>query len=99
GARRARGARACDMEICAIRRDAARSAHDEVALLGGLEILDDVLRRSDYVAITLPATPATRGLIGDKQLATMKRTAVLINVARAQIVDEEALYRALADRG
>ena len=96
GAALARRARAFDMEICAIRRDVARSAGDGLALLGGLEILDEVLRRSDYLAITLPATAATRGLIGESQLAAMKRTAVLVNVARAEILDEEALYRALA---
>ena len=94
----ARRARAFDMEICAIRRDVARSERDGLALLGGLEILDEVLRRSDYLAITLPATDATRGLIGAAQLASMKRTAVLVNVARAELVDEAALHRALAER-
>ena len=82
--------------ICAIRRDVARSDEDELALLGGLEIVDEVLRRSDYLVISLPVTPETRGLIGDKQLHSMKPTAVLVNVSRAEIVDEEALYRALA---
>ncbi len=86
------------MAICAIRRDVARSAPDGLALLGGLEILDEVLRRSDYLAITMPATAATRGLIGEAQLRAMKPTAVLVNVARAEIVDEAALYRALAER-
>jgi len=93
----ARRARAFDMEICAIRQDVAQSTGDDLALLGGLEVLDEVLRRSDYLVITLPATPATRGLVGESQLQAMKRTAVLINVARAEIVDERALYRALAD--
>src|SRR5258706_59545 len=77
---------------------AARSARDGLARLGGLDILDEVLRRSDYLAITLPATAATRGLLGAAQLALMKPTAVLVNVARAEIVDEQALYRALAER-
>ena len=94
----AQRARAFDMEICAIRRDVARSARDGLARLGGLDILDEVLRRSDYLAITLPATVATRGLLGTAQLALMKPTAVLVNVARAEIVDEQALYRALAER-
>lgn len=92
----ARRARAFDMEVCAIRRDVARSAGDGLALLGGLEILDEVLRRADYLAITMPATPATRGLLDAARLARMKRTAILVNVARAEIVDEGALYRALA---
>src|SRR5919204_4368421 len=87
----ARRARGFDMEVCAIRRDGARSAADGLALLGGLEILDDVLRRADYLVIALPATAETRGLIGSPQLAMMKRTAVLVNVARAEIIDEDAL--------
>ena len=94
----ARRARAFDMEICAIRRDVGRSTADGLVLLAGLDRLDEVLRRSDYLVITLPATPATRGLIGERELRTMKRTAMLVNVARAEIVDERALFRALADR-
>ena len=94
----ARRARAFDMEVCAIRRDVGRSEGDALALLGGLEMLDEMLRRSDYLVITLPVTPATRGLIGETQLRSMKRAAVLVNVARAEIVDEPALYRALAER-
>ena len=93
-----RRARAFDMEICAIRRDVRRSTEDELTLLGGLEILDEVLGRSDYLVIALPASPETRGLIGREQLRAMKPSAVLVNVSRAEIVDEEALYRALAGR-
>jgi len=94
----ARRALAFDMDICAIRRDVARSVPDRLTLLGGLEILDEVLRRADYLVITLPASAATRGVIGTAQLAAMKPTAVLVNVARAEIVDEQALYHALATR-
>jgi phosphoglycerate dehydrogenase-like enzyme len=94
----ARRARAFEMEICAIRRDVRRSSEDELTLLGGLEILDEVLRRSDYLVIALPLMAETRGLIGPKQIRAMKPTAVLVNVSRTEIVDEEALYRALAER-
>jgi phosphoglycerate dehydrogenase-like enzyme len=94
----ARRARAFDMEICAVRRDVGRSAADELTRLGGLEIVDEVLRRSDYLVIALSLTPETRGLVGPTQLRAMKPTAVLVNVSRAEIVDEEALYRALAER-
>jgi phosphoglycerate dehydrogenase-like enzyme len=45
-----------------------------------------------------PVTPETHGLIGEKQLHSMEPTAVLVNVSRAEIIDEEALYRALAER-
>ena len=94
----ARRARAFDMEICAIRRDMTRSNAQELAFLGGPDALDEVLRRADYLAITLSLSTATRGLLGERELQLMKPTAVLINVARAEIVDEEALYRALAQR-
>jgi phosphoglycerate dehydrogenase-like enzyme len=94
----ARRARAFDMAICAIRRDVGRSVGDELTRLGGPEILDEVLRRSDYLVAALPLTPETRALVGVKQLRAMKPTAILVNVSRAEIVDEEALYRALAER-
>jgi len=98
GACVAHRARAFDMRVCAIRRDVGRSMEDDLALLGDLKILDEVLERSDYLVIALPATPDTRGLIGVEQLNAMKPTAILVNVSRAQIVDEDALYRALAER-
>jgi len=92
----ARRARAFDMEVLAIRRHPSGTADDGVATVRGPEAMDDLLRRSDYVALTLPLTPDTRGLIGAAQLGLMKRSAILINVARAHLVDEDALYDALA---
>jgi lactate dehydrogenase-like 2-hydroxyacid dehydrogenase len=67
-------------------------------LLGGPDILDKVLERSDYVVVSMPASPETVGWIGETQLRLRKPSAFLINVARAEIVDEEALYQALARR-
>ena len=93
----ARRARAFDMEVCAIRRDVARSTPEGLSLLGGPDTLDEVLRRADYLAITLSLSDTTRGLIGERELGLMKPAAILINVARAEIVDEAALYRALAE--
>lgn len=57
--------------------------------------LDDLLRWADVVSIHAPLTPKTRGLIGDRQLALMKPSALLINVARGGIVDEAALAAAI----
>ena len=62
------------------------------------DVLADVLRQSDYLVITLSLNDTTRGLIGARELASMKPSAFLVNVARAQIVDEDALYHALAKR-
>jgi phosphoglycerate dehydrogenase-like enzyme len=90
-------ARAFGMTVLGIRRDASRPAPDGV-LVRGLDALDDVLTRADYLAITLPLTPETRGLLGATELRVMKQTSVLVNVSRAEIVDEDALYEALAGR-
>ena len=57
--------------------------------------LDELLRTADVVSIHSPLTPRTRGLIGAAQLAQMKPSAILINVARGGIVDEQALAAAL----
>jgi phosphoglycerate dehydrogenase-like enzyme len=94
----ARRARAFGMKVCVTRRDVRQSTGEELALLGGPDMTDEVMRRSDYVVISMPATPDTIGSIGRKQLGLMKRTAFLINVARAEIVDEDALFEALARR-
>jgi phosphoglycerate dehydrogenase-like enzyme len=91
----ARRALAFDMDVLAIRRDASRPDPNRLAFLRGPAALDEVLGRADHLAITLALTPDTRGLIGAPQLALMKPTAVLINVARGEVVDEDALYGAL----
>lgn len=68
---------------------------DEVHLL---EDLDSLLPQADVVAITLPGTDATRGLMSRERLAKMKEGSVLLNVGRGFIVDTEALCDAL-ERG
>jgi phosphoglycerate dehydrogenase-like enzyme len=94
----ARRARAFDMTVLAIRRDTTRPDGGDLAVIRGPEALPDVLARADYLAITLPLTPETRGLLGERELGLMKRTAVLVNVSRADILDEDALHAALAER-
>jgi D-3-phosphoglycerate dehydrogenase len=57
--------------------------------------LDRLLRRSDVVTLHCPLTPETRGLLSAERLGRMKDGAFLVNVARAQLVDEPALVEAL----
>jgi phosphoglycerate dehydrogenase-like enzyme len=93
----ARRARAFDMETLAIRRDTEQGDPEGLVSLRGPDGLGEVLARADYLAITLPLTPETRGLLGARELGAMKPTAVLVNVARAEILDEDALYAALRE--
>lgn len=60
--------------------------------------LADMLPRSDFFVIAAPLTSETRGRIGAAELALLPRHAYLINVARAEIVGEQALYQALTSR-
>ncbi len=66
-------------------------------LAGAVSLLDlaSVLRASDVVSIHVPLTSQTRGMIGARELAMMKRTAYLVNASRGGIVDEAALARAV----
>jgi phosphoglycerate dehydrogenase-like enzyme len=74
-------------------------SHDIATQLGvQLVELDELMSTSDFVSIHCPLTPQTRGLVGRRELALMKPDAYLINTARGNIVDEDALYDALKDR-
>ncbi len=65
--------------------------------LGGPEILSESISRADYVSLHTPLTEETKNMIGAKELALMKKSAYLVNVARAAIVDREALYTVLSN--
>ncbi|OJX81412.1 MULTISPECIES: phosphoglycerate dehydrogenase [unclassified Leifsonia] len=60
-----------------------------------LVTLDELLAEADFITIHMPKTPETTGMISDDQLALMKDTAYIVNVARGGLIDEDALYRAL----
>ena len=62
----------------------------------GVEHLSEIASRSDFLAVTLPLTPKTRGLVDDRVFQSMKRGSVLINLSRGTIVEERALVKALA---
>ena len=89
----ARRAAALGMRVLAARR---HPRPDDVALiLTGDDALDRVLAESDVVVLALPSTAATRGMIGARELGIMRAGAVLVNVARGDIVDTDALIAAL----
>ena len=73
----------------------ARASDDDFGVVHGREDLNAVLPEVDYVVIAVPLTDETRGMFGAAQLAAMKPTARLINVARGAVLDEVALADAL----
>lgn len=86
----ARLMRAFGMTIYAINQSGKSAEPTE--FIGTMHDLAHVLRVSDVVALCLPLSKATKGLIGKDELALMKPDAILINTARGAIIDEEALY-------
>ncbi|UPV74876.1 D-2-hydroxyacid dehydrogenase [Halorussus limi] len=94
GGRVAELASAFGTRVVGTKRD-PETAPDAVDEAYGPDGLYDVLARSDYVVVTVPLTDETRRLVGEDEIRTMKSSAVLVNVARGEIVDEKALTTAL----
>jgi len=69
--------------------------NEEVDFIGTLDDLDYLLGKSDALLVSIPLTVRTRGLIGERELGLMQPDAILINVARGAIVDEQSLYMRL----
>ncbi len=89
----ARRMRPLGVRIQAVNTSSA--TEEDVEFVGTLADLEAVLAASDIVVIALPLTKATDGLVGSRELGLMKPDAILINVARAAIVQERALYEHL----
>ena len=83
--------------ISAIRRRAGEPKPQGVDEVWPLDRLPDLLAGSDVVVLALPHTPETKRLIGKRELDRIKRGALLVNVARGKLVDDDAVIEALRD--
>lgn len=94
----ARLCQAVGLRIRAVRRDPSAPFPADLRpdWVGGNDRLPELLADSDVVVVTVPLNAATRGLIGPAELAAMGPEALLVNVARGPVVQEEALYEALS---
>ncbi len=95
----ARLAKAVGMRVLATRRSASARTDsvDGVDTLFPPQDLEVMLAQADFVAICAQHTPETEGIIGKAQLQVMKPTAYIINIARGELIDEDALAQALKD--
>jgi len=92
----ARHGKRMDMRVVGTRRSDA-PVPDVDKLFRPTE-LHAMLREADYLVLAAPHTPETEGIIGEAELALMKPSAVLINIGRRALVDEDALIRALQQK-
>jgi phosphoglycerate dehydrogenase-like enzyme len=83
--------------ISATRRRANQPLPEGVETVWPPERLPDLLAQSDVLVLAAPHTPETKRLIGRKELDQIKPGALLVNVARGKLVDDEAVIAALAD--
>jgi phosphoglycerate dehydrogenase-like enzyme len=92
-------AHALGMKVLALRRRPELSREDPyVGQTFSLDQKHEMLAQSDYVVVTTPLTPESRGMIAERQFAVIKPSAVLINIGRGPVVDEAALIRALEQK-
>lgn len=82
-----------DVNVYAI--NTSGKTDDDVAFIGKLQDLDIVLKNSDILLISIPLNKETQALIGKRELELMKSDAILINVARGDIIIEKDLYEHL----
>ena len=93
----ARLAQSFGMSVIATRRSlASRENKGEVEVLPKNE-LKQLLAASDFVALSVPLTSETEGLIGEEELRTMKPTAYLVNITRGKVINDAALVKALQE--
>ena len=93
----ARLAASFGLHVSAIRKHADRPLPSSVEEVFPPQRLFDLLARSDIVVLTTALTRETRGLIGEAAVAAMKPGALLVNISRGQLVDDEPVIQALRD--
>ncbi|XP_074061030.1 glyoxylate/hydroxypyruvate reductase B-like [Macrotis lagotis] len=91
----AQRAKAFEMKIMYHNRNRRKLEEEQAVGAHYCETLDELLQQSDFVLLVTPLTPQTVNMIGKRELGQMKHTAVLINIGRGQLVDQNALTEAL----
>jgi len=91
----AKKAKCLGMRVIATKRDVTSAASTYVDRLVPPADLNQLLAESDFAVLSLPLTKETEGMIGERQLRSMKPTGILINVSRGKLIQENKLVQAL----
>lgn len=96
GKRVAKRAKGFEMRVVAYDpiQDEAFARQWEITYLS----LNQLLAISDFISVHVPSIPSTRNMISEKEFNNMKKGAFLVNISRGDVIDEEALYRALKEK-
>jgi len=97
GEKTAQKAKALNMQVLGVRRNPDRTS-PYVDTMYGPDGLHDMLKQSDWVVLAAAGTAETDGIIGEAELAVMKPSAVIINIARGSMIVEDALVKALQEK-
>jgi len=91
----ARRGLALGMKVAGLRRHPEQGGPTGVRWVGAFDVLDQLAPESDVLAITVPRTAETAGVVGERVLGRLPRGAVVVNVSRGGILNEDALLKAL----
>jgi phosphoglycerate dehydrogenase-like enzyme len=91
----AKKARGLDMRVVGIKRTLPKEPIPGVDWVRTMDALPELMSESDHIVVTLPNTPATRGVINREAIRAMKPTAYLYNIGRGVTIDQDALIQAL----
>lgn len=91
----ARRGQALGMDVLILKKDEP-GREEEAKQVGARQVtFDYMIKESDYLTVNVPLVSGTRGMIGEKEMKLMKKSAFLINTARGGVIDEAALLKAL----
>ena len=86
------------VHISAIRKSISSVENDGPVHIHPLQDLPTLLPKTDFLIVTLPLTPETRGLISTNEFALLSNRSIVVNVGRGEVIDQHALYAALRSK-
>ncbi len=98
GSEIARRLHAFDVRITAATRSGVSKQQTIVEQIAKIDDVQPLVEEADFVILSLPLTPGSKGLVDEQFLSWMKPSAILVNISRGPIIDEKALYYALKDK-